>query len=65
MSKLLEEVCSLKITNLTWFESRTRSGQKTWIRITKPNLIQKSNTESKPKLVKYPNGSIILLSREL
>ena len=39
--------------------------QKTRIRKTKPNPIQKNSTEPEPKLNKYPNESKILVFKEL
>ena len=39
-------------------------GEKTWIRRTKPNSIRKSSTKPKSKLIKYQNGSKILVYKE-
>ena len=41
-----------------------RAGKKIRIRRTKPNPTQKNSTEPEPKLIKYPNGFKILVSKE-
>ena len=39
-------------------------GKNTIIRRTEPNTIRKNSSEPEPKLIKYPNGFKILVSRE-
>ena len=41
-----------------------RAGQKTRIRRTEPNPVQKSSNKPEPKLIKYPNRFKILVSKE-
>ena len=46
------------------WRAETRAGKKNRIRKTEPIPIRKSSTEPETKLIKYPNGFKILVSKE-